>query len=98
MAAPNAPMPLKFQIQAGANIVVTVPLRQIGPAPNFVDGAGGGFNAGNPTATYTIAIPAATFGPPGTPTGAMPGTTDEAILDILDQLDNLAQKQTATIT
>jgi hypothetical protein len=49
-------MPLANQIKQGQNVVVTVPLRGIGAAPGFADG-GTTFNSGDPTATYTIAIP-----------------------------------------
>jgi hypothetical protein len=78
MAAPTAPMPLRNQVKAGSNIVVTVPLRGLGPAPSFTDG-GTTYNSGDPTATYTITIP--------TPVSSITGVS---IYNILDELDNLA--------
>lgn len=93
MAAPNAPMPLFNQIKAGTNIVVTVVLRSIGPAPGFVDGAAG-FNNGDPTATFTI--PLATMGNvPGA--GAIEMWPGE-ITEIVHNLEDLWQSGQATVT
>lgn len=85
MAAPNAPMPISNQVKANTNIVVTVVLRGLGPAPTFVDG-GTTFNAGDPTATYTI------------PTGpaATAGTQDWN--NLTDILDLLVREGGATVT
>jgi hypothetical protein len=74
-AAPQAPLPLSQQIQAGGSIVVTVPLQALGSAPGFTVG-GATFNNGNPNATYTIAIANASTS----------STSFQALCELLDEL------------
>ena len=90
MSAPNGPMPLANQVKAGGNIVVTVPLRAMGPAPTFIDGQQT-FNAADPTATFTIPVGSVTTATPGAITGA---PYDE----LTDVLDRMWREGTATVT
>ena len=58
MAVPNAPLPLFQQVAPGTNIVITMTLQSLSNGANGFVAGGGTFNSGNPTATFTLAIPA----------------------------------------
>lgn len=80
-------MPLIRQVKTGANIVIQIPLRGVGPAPGFVDG-GTAFNAGDPTFTVTYPIAPNVLGQ----------QTDELLQVLLSAVEDAWQKGTVTVS
>ena len=91
MAVPNAPLPLLQQVAPGTNITVTMTLQSLSNGANGFTQGGGTFNAGNPTATFTLAIPALNNATLSGTTGgqgsaAITNTAAQTLLSIIDQM------------
>ena len=89
MAAPQAPVPLFSQAAAGQNIVITVVLQGLSTAAAGFT-AGTTYNSGNPTATFTLSIPAAPItGENIAGTGGSAAVTNSAAKQICDLVEQL---------
>ncbi len=89
MAIPNAPCSLEQQTAAGSNVVVTVVLQGLGRDFN----PGTTFNSGNPTATFTIAVPKDA---PGV-VGGSAGEGGNSWQDIIAQVELAWREGSATV-
>jgi|GEM_PF-5674826 len=89
MAVPNAPMPLFWQTLEGGSIVITVPLKGLSSAAAGFT-AGSTFNSGNPTATFTLTLPAApTTSNPVIGSAGTAAVTNSAALELLNLIDKM---------